>query len=121
MKKTAAIIVILILTVIGIYVFHPIGNVSQNTTAVQPTTAVKETKITTISYRGQNGIDALTLLKNKATVEHDHSGLIVSINGNKPTGHSYWAFYVNGKLASFGPEQYITKNSDTIQWKIEKY
>lgn len=122
MKKIIAVIGILVIIVIGIAVFHPIGNLSQNTlSAVRPTAVSQKTQTATISYKGQNGLDALTLLKKQATVEQDHSGLVISINGNKPTGHSYWAFYVNGKLASVGPAQYVTKNNDTILWKVEKY
>ena len=78
-------------------------------------------KIPTVTYVGENGQDALALLKQYTSVEQDHSGLVVAINGYKPTGHNYWAFYVNGKLASVGPASYVTKNSDTIQWKVEKY
>jgi hypothetical protein len=121
MKKILAIIGILVLIFIGIQVFHPIVNVGQNPTELRPTTAVKQAQITIFSYKGQNGKDALTLLKEKTTVEQNKSGLVVSIAGNKPTGHNYWAFYVNGKYAQVGPAQYMTKNSDSIFWKVEKY
>ena len=121
MKKIIAIIGVLILIVIGIFVFHPVSNVSQEMSSVRPTVVSKQTEIATVSYKGENGKDALTLLKKQATVEQDHSGLVVGINGNKPTGHEYWAFYVNGKLASVGPADYKTTNTDKIEWKIEKY
>jgi Domain of unknown function (DUF4430) len=121
MKKIAAIIVILILIVAGIVVFHPVANVSQNSATIHPTAVLKQTKAATIIYKGQDGIDALTLLKKQATVTQDHSGLVDSINGYKPTGHNYWAFYVNGKMAQVGPADYKTKDTDTIMWKVEKY
>jgi len=120
MKKTVAIIGILVLIFFGIQVFHPTANVSQNTIS-HPTQVATQTKTTTFSYKGENGVDALTLLKKKTTVEQNKSGLVVSIKGNKPTGHNYWAFYVNGKYAQVGPAQYKTKNSDVILWKVEKY
>ncbi len=76
-----------------------------------------------ISYAGRDGVDALTLLKEKAPVQQDQSGLVVSINNRKADSgkREYWAFYVNGKLASVGPAAYKTKDGDRIEWKIEKY
>ena len=121
MKKIVSIIGILIVILIGIQVFHPVGNVTKNVPSIHPTTVLTQTETTTISYKGENGVDALKLLKKKTTVEQDKSGLVVSIGGNKPTGRNYWAFYVNGKYAQVGPAQYVTKNSDVILWKIEKY
>ena len=75
------------------------------------------------SYEGKAGEDALTLLKAKTTVEQNTSGLVISINGRKADDkkHEYWAFYVNGKMAEVGPKDYITKDGDKIEWKIEKY
>lgn len=75
------------------------------------------------SYQGMEGKNALTLLKEKAEVEQDSSGLVVSINGRKAESskREYWAFYVNGELAPVGPADYKTKERDKIEWKIEKY
>ena len=121
MKRILIIAGIIILILIGIQVFHPVSHVSPNTAAVHPTTVVKPTKTATFSYKGENGVDALTLLKKKTTVEQNKAGLVVAINGYKPTGHNYWAFYVNGKYAQVGPAEYKTKNTDVILWKVEKY
>lgn len=76
-----------------------------------------------LSYNGKEGEDALTLLKVKAKIEQDSSGMVVSINGRKSSSSAreYWAFYVNGKLSQVGPSDYQTKNEDSIEWKIEKY
>lgn len=75
------------------------------------------------SYRGQTGKNALTVLKQKFTVMQDKSGLVIGIAGKKANSakREYWAFYVNGKMASVGPADYQTTNSDLIEWKIEKY
>ena len=92
--------------------------------SLAPTPAVREQTINTdFAYRGQAGLDALTILKQKTNVEQDKSGMVVSINSRKADGakHEYWAFYINGKLASVGPADYQTKNTDTIKWKIETY
>jgi len=121
MKKITAIIGILVLIAVGMYVFHPVSNISQNTSSVHPTIASTHKQNETVTYKGQDGKDALTLLKQKTPVEQNKSGLVVSINGIKSTGHNYWAFYVNGKYAQVGPAQYRTKNGDVIVWKVEKY
>lgn len=75
------------------------------------------------SYQGQDNKDALSLLKAKAVVGQNASGLVISINGREAnaTKHEYWAFYVNGKLAGVGPADYQTHKSDMILWKIATY
>lgn len=77
----------------------------------------------TVSYQGVEGKDALMLLKQKALIEQDGSGLVVGINGRKAESskREYWAFYVNGELAPVGPADYKTKEGDKVEWKIEKY
>ena len=78
-----------------------------------------------LSYKGETGVDALTILEKKqhAWIEQNSSGLIIAINGRKadPGKHEYLAFYVNGKMANVGPASYITKDTDTIMWEIETY
>jgi hypothetical protein len=119
-KKIAAIIIVVLFLIIGIFVLYPTVNVTQNTQILPPTTVSQKIQ-KPITYKGENDVDALTLLKKQAAVGQDHSGLVVSINNVKPTGHDYWAFYINGKLAPIGPAEYKTKNGDIIMWKIEKY
>ena len=75
------------------------------------------------SYKGEDGKDALAILKEKTTVEQSSSGLVISINNRKADEgkKEFWAFYVNGKMAEVGPADYITKKGDLIEWKIQKY
>lgn len=75
------------------------------------------------TYNGQNGVDALTLLKQFTSVEQDNSGLVVAIDNKKADSskHQYWAFYINGKLSDVGPSDYKTRDGDKILWKIESY
>ena len=117
-KILLAAIIIIILVAVG----FSIREVSLNhTTQQQVAIHSAQQKIPVITYRGKNGQNALKVLKQYTSVQQDNSGLVVAINGYKPVGHTYWAFYVNGKLASVGPASYITKNSDVVTWKIEKY
>jgi hypothetical protein len=78
--------------------------------------------MTQLSYKGQNGQDALTLLRKHATVQTKHysfGDLVTAINGTKGTGPKYWTFYVNGKEASVGAGSYITHAKDTLIWKLQ--
>jgi len=78
----------------------------------------------TISYKGVADKSALELLKSKYQVgTKQFSGLgefVESINGVKPDSKHFWAFYVNGKSATLGASSYVTKNSDTIEWRLDE-
>src|SRR5579884_2666197 len=121
MKKTQIAVIIgciIIAVTIALAIF--VNASKSNTPAVQITTAHQSA---ILSYAGKNGVDALTLLKQHATVGQASSGLVTAINGTTADAkkHQYWAFYVNGKLASIGPADYKTKDSDKITWKLETY
>ena len=77
---------------------------------------------TQISYQGQNGMNALALLKKHAAVTTKHysfGDMVTSINGTSGNGPKYWTFYLNGKEAGVGAEAYVTKNSDHITWRLQ--
>jgi predicted component of viral defense system (DUF524 family) len=79
-------------------------------------------QITQISYKGQSGVNALKLLERYAEVKVTHysfGDFVSSINGTAGNGPKYWIMYVNGKESSVGASDYITRNSDTIKWKLE--
>src|SRR5579859_8038301 len=52
-------------------------------------------QIITLSYKGEKGKDALTLLKTQTSIVQDNSGLVTTISGRKAEDkkHEYWAFY----------------------------
>lgn len=91
------------------------------TPAVAPTTTEQNQNIT---YQGVEGKNALELLKSKATVQtQTYEGigeLVTSINGIASTADNYWIFYVNGQQAQVGADAYITKSTDTIEWRYEQ-
>lgn len=77
---------------------------------------------TQISYQGQAGQNALALLKKHAAVQTKHYSFgdqVIAIDGTKGTGPKYWTFYINGKEASVGASSYVTKNTDTLTWKLQ--
>lgn len=125
MKKNIFLISGVLVLVFGVVLVQ--NNQKQNVQQVIVSRSLKPTITTTgrntFSYKGQAEKDALTLLKEKTSVEQEKSGLVSSINSKKAesTKHEYWAFYVNGKMAEVGPSDYKTKDTDIIDWKIETY
>lgn len=77
-----------------------------------------------IKYQGEDGKNALELLKAKYTVEVTSFGdlgeFVKSINGVSPDSSHFWSFYVNGSQSQVGAQTYITKSSDTVEWKLEE-
>lgn len=75
-----------------------------------------------ISYRGQDGTDALTLLRQHADVQVKHysfGDMVVVINNMVGNGPKYWTFYINGKEAAIGAGAYSTKSTDTLMWRLQ--
>lgn len=105
----------------AIYWSHP----GLKASPVPTPTPVKSGKIAAdiFRYKGKEGVDALTLLKEQTSVEQDNSGLVTSINNRKAdnTKREYWSFFINGKMAEVGPASYTTKDTDLIEWKIQTY
>jgi hypothetical protein len=95
--------------------------------APKPAAAVTEQKeqeqVTHITYEGEEGKNALDLLKENADAETKDSSYgpyVDSIGGVKGgTDGKYWTFYINGEAATVGAGAYITKEGDTIEWKFQ--
>lgn len=117
-KKTAVAIVVAVAVAGGV-----VGAVVANSPSHKvSTTTNAQNQITDIKYNGQNGQDALALLKKHADVTLKHysfGDLVTSINGTPGNGPKYWTFYANGKMAQVGAGSYITKNSDKLEWKLQ--
>jgi hypothetical protein len=76
----------------------------------------------TLSYQGQDNVSALDLLKQNADVKTKTSSIgeyVESINGNDGGGEKFWLYYVNCQQAPVGPAEYVTKESDRIEWRLE--
>ena len=123
MKKIYLIIVLVFLLTSGIFVFYN----AQTPHVVEPVASTNQISPEAVpqpfSYKGETGKNALTLLQSKTTTALDKSGMVVMINGKmaQTSKREYWAFYINGKMAPVGPKDYMTKDTDTLEWKIEKY
>ena len=79
-----------------------------------------------ITYSGKDGVTAMALLEQNAKVEFSGTGemsFVNSVNGvtADATKNQYWAFSVNGEDANVGAGSYITKDTDTITWKLSSF
>jgi hypothetical protein len=114
--------IIIVVIAILIFAFAPTKNseLSQPQVSAAPSLPAQQASIT---YNGKEGVDALALLKEQNTAEQNSSGLVTIINGRKAedSKREYWAFYVNGEMATVGPGEYVTKDTDRIEWRVEKY
>ena len=117
--KTLIIVAAIVVIAIGIGTWVAIANSPSHTVNVSYSNSHQ---LTQISYHGQNGVSALTLLDRHSQVQVKHysfGDMVEAINGVKGDGPKYWLFYVNGKEADAGAGSYITKNSDVITWKLQ--
>ncbi|HUQ84753.1 MAG TPA: DUF4430 domain-containing protein [Candidatus Limnocylindrales bacterium] len=123
-KKTTIIGLGIFLLLLGGATLVTVNNPSKIVSNPTPTIVSEKKSVTDrVSYPGENGKDALTLLKAFSKVEQGSSGLVTSINSRlaEDKNKEFWAFYVNGKMSEVGPADYVTKDADKIEWKIEKY
>lgn len=110
------VIVVVVLAIFGAGMFISRSNESNNSDQAS------QVKVTEITYGGAENKNALELLKDKHTVETIASSFgeyVKTIDGVSADSSHFWGFYVNGKMAEVGAGSYVTKNEDTITWKLE--
>lgn len=113
---------VLFAIIIGAMLFYVSPKTPEVSTSVQKESREEEPR-ETFSYKGREGVDALTLLIEQTNIEQDTAGLVVKI-GDKKTDtnkREFWSFYVNGVMAQMGPKDYVTTDTDLIEWRIETY
>jgi len=124
MKKRTILYIVVALVLIGIIgsAFYYYQSTKTVTTEQK---ILGETTKKDISYKGQDGISALALLEKNAKIVTSGSGdmaFVATINGVTANPKSeYWQFSVDGKSASVGAGSYITKNTETISWKLVSF
>lgn len=126
-KKLEIFVIVTIIGLIGvIYALtrQPVVAPTVQNTQNQENQTVQQVPKTTVQYQGVEGKTALELLRSSHNIEtKEFTGIgeyVVSIDGLAPDNQHFWAFYVNGSQAQVGAGQYITKNSDQIEWKLEE-
>lgn len=95
----------------------------QNVNAAANTNTVSAT---TYSYAGQDGKTALELLKiaypNSTTKTSGSLGeYVTGINGREAGSSEFWELFVNGTSSSVGASAYVTKSTDTLEWKLTSF
>ena len=102
---------------------------NRSTSAANPVVIEKATKPelvnNTLTYPGKDGVTALALLQQNATIVTSGTGemaYVTSIDGvvANPT-NQYWEFLVNDISASVGAGSYVSKSTDTITWKLSSF
>lgn len=127
MKKRIIIIVASVLVIAGLSVGGVMwANGANSTSKASQTTTTTQQPTTSITYKGQAGVTALALLQQAAKVDMTGTGdmaYVNSINGTTAdsTKKQYWEFDVNGAAATVGAGSYVTKDGDTITWKLSSY
>lgn len=117
MNIVAMIIVLAIFGFIGFFAAQK--NDTNSKPAEQSVAAVQA-----IAYDGENGKNALDLLKSKAEIQTQDSSIgvfVISINGISNSEDHFWMFYVNGELAQVSADQYTTQNGDKIEWRYDQF
>lgn len=79
----------------------------------------------TLTYKGSDGVTALILLQQAATIKMTGSGemaYVTSIDGvTANPKNQYWQLFLNGKSASVGAGSLVTKSTDTIKWELSSF
>jgi len=103
----------------GIYLFQ--SNKTTQTKQETPVVIVKKD----VTYKGKDGVSALALLEQNAKIVTSGTGemaFVTTINGVTANPKSeYWQLNVDGKSATVGAGSYITKNGETITWKLATF
>lgn len=81
---------------------------------------------TSFTYPGQDGKTALELLKAKypQTSTKTAEGMgeyVTGINCRDAGASEYWEFKVNGISSEVGAGTYVTKSTDTLEWKLTSF
>lgn len=115
--------VIVIGVIAGMFIYGFVQKNKIQTNATNQNFSNQEDNASTIAYDGQDGKDALTLLKEKYSIEStqsDFGAFVSSINGIKAEDNiNFWALYVNDVMATQAADKTITKTTDKIEWRLD--
>jgi ABC-type uncharacterized transport system permease subunit len=120
-KLVLGLIVVLLLAG-GIYKLTLRDN--KTNTSIAPTAVTSTaTTSTDITFQGVTGKSALQILEANHKVDvkmFSGSPYVQGIDGLEGDKAHYWSFYVNGTPASVGAGDYVSKNTDKIEFKYVK-
>jgi len=119
-NQSRRILVILIVVAVAIITWSVAAKKSSDElsgSAANVESAASENQADTIAYQGEDGKSAMELLRRSHQVEGDT--FVTAIDGKVSDAGHFWGYYVNSAMAQVGANEYITKNSDTIEWRYE--
>ncbi|MGW8568519.1 DUF4430 domain-containing protein [Isoptericola sp. NPDC055881] len=97
---------------------------STASTSVDPTEQVAE-NLSEFSYAGEDGKTALELLR-----KHDpdaqvqgkgENAYVTAVRGHEADPDTeFWGLYVDGEMAQVGAGSLVTKDGQTVTWKLEE-
>jgi hypothetical protein len=126
-RRLEIFIIVVIIAVIGVvYAMtrQPVlAPVTEQSTQNQNQNSTQQVPTTIIEYKGQDGKNAMELLRASHQVEvksYSFGDLVTGIDGVSPDSTHFWAMYVNNTFSQVGAAEVITKSSDTIRWQIEE-
>lgn len=139
MKKTLSIVLFLIIVALGItgasllFISQPSNNLTTTPTNIATRTIDTDEVLGARDTADQLRLDltaqidgqtALELLETSAKIETEDYGLagkfVTSINGVESDSKNFWAFYLNGELATAGASHTILEAGDTISFVYEE-
>lgn len=102
------------------------SNANVNTSTANVNVGANTNTAASYLYPGKDGKNAMELLKvaYPSTVTKTSGSLgeyVTGINGKEAGSNEYWQFLVNGKSSDVGASSYITKSTDTIEWKLTAF
>jgi len=137
-RKSYLAIGAVLLIIFGLFIFQQSKGPSKNNSRKTPTIKyigptvrqeivdVKTKKPSASTALVKPGTTALELLEKTTAVKMKGEGTtayVTDINGitANTSKKEYWAFSINGKLASVGAGSYQLKDKDIIRWEIKNY
>ena len=103
---------------------NEIDNLKSQISSLQSTNEQNSVRENGVIYSGVDGQTALSLLQKSHAVTTKSYGdlgeMVTSIDGVTADSAHFWAFYVNGAMASAGAASYKTSAGQTISWKLEE-
>jgi len=129
MKKQVLIyigIVVLLIGLIGggFYIYQLNTKKTDETPVVATKTCPTSNEGRTITYTGKEGVSVLYLLEQTCDTLSSGTGasaFVTTINGLAAGAKEFWSFEVNGEMAAVGAGSLITKDGDTIVWKLTTF
>ncbi|MEI7689414.1 MAG: DUF4430 domain-containing protein [Candidatus Saccharibacteria bacterium] len=129
MKKQVLIyigIVVLLIGLIGggFYIYQSTNQKAEPAPVVATKTCPTSDEGRTITYNGKEGVSALDLLNQTCDTLSSGTGasaFVTTIDGITAGAKEFWSFEVNGEMAAVGAGSLITKDGDTIVWKLTTF